>query len=209
MIDRSSLEFQFMDLWRRSRAHGDPVPVFDLLCARYDEDHRSYHTMEHIADCLVEFDAVRGGQPDRESIEFALWFHDVVYDPRAKDNELQSAILAANILVDAYVDEEIVSNVYGCIMDTRHKAIPVDPNSKLVVDVDLSILGQDSVDFDRYEEQIRFEYQWVPEDQYRLGRSRVLQSFLDRPSIYNTPLFVSMYEERARLNLARSLEKLK
>ena len=207
MLDHT--EFQFMDLWRRAKAHGDPVRIFDLLCARYSEEHRSYHTMEHIQACLSEFEAVRGGQPNRESVEFALWFHDVIYVPQANDNELQSAIFAANILVDAHVDDEMVSNTYGYIMDTRHKAVPTDPSSQLVVDIDLSILGKDPATFIQYEDQIRFEYSWVPEDQYRIGRSRVLQSFLDRPSIYSTPLFVHMYENTARANLARSIEQLR
>jgi predicted metal-dependent HD superfamily phosphohydrolase len=87
--------------------------------------------------------------------------------------------------------------------------VPIGYDEQILTDIDLSILGAEARAFSQYEKRIRFEYAWVPWDEYSAGRARILQSFLDRTTIYSTPLFIQMYEARARENLARSIEKLK
>ena len=53
-----------------------------------------------------------------------------------------------------------------------------------------------------------FEYAWVTESAFRAGRSKVLQSFLDRTRIYATDYFSAAFESAARQNLKRSLANL-
>ena len=65
------------------------------------------------------------------------------------------------------------------------------------------------IEFDEYEQNIRREYSWVPEDQFRQGRSAILQMFLDRDSIYLTDFFKGKYESQARENLQRSIDALR
>ncbi|MEJ2132683.1 MAG: N-methyl-D-aspartate receptor NMDAR2C subunit, partial [Gammaproteobacteria bacterium] len=91
---------------------------------------------------------------------------------------------------------------------TKHAAAPRTPDQKLVSDIDLAILGADLPRFDAYEEQIRREYAWVGDEEFRTTRKAILEGFLDRPSIYLTPYFHERFEAIARHNLARSLEKL-
>ena len=81
-------------LWHTAGANGKPDPWYETLTHRYSEPHRHYHTRRHIADCLAEFDVVRFNASRPEAVEFALWFHDAVYNPKATDNEEQSAALA-------------------------------------------------------------------------------------------------------------------
>jgi predicted metal-dependent HD superfamily phosphohydrolase len=50
--------------------------VFDELVARYSEPHRKYHTLQHLAECLAHFEAVRHLAEHPGEIEIALWFHD-------------------------------------------------------------------------------------------------------------------------------------
>jgi predicted metal-dependent HD superfamily phosphohydrolase len=38
-------------------------------------------------------DSIRADLNDADAVALALWFHDAVYDPQAKDNELKSAEL--------------------------------------------------------------------------------------------------------------------
>ena len=45
--------------WWMIRSTIDPRPPLADLAKRYGEPHRAYHTLEHIAHCLRELDAVR------------------------------------------------------------------------------------------------------------------------------------------------------
>ncbi len=47
----------------------------------------------------------------------------------------------------------------------------------------------------------------VPHADFWAARKKILQSFLDRESIYQTPEFQGEYEKRARHNLRRSIER--
>lgn len=185
-------------LRKRWIAFGGVPDVFEELRSRYSEPHRHYHTFEHIRECLQELDAVGGSR----EIELALWFHDFVYDPKAKDNEERSAERAVQVARDLKLSEEQVREF---ILATHHSAPPAGEEARLVVDIDLSILGADPNRFDEYERQIREEYSWVPEPTFHGERARILISFLDRPSIYGTERFRKKLEKRARANLERSL----
>ncbi|MBP7962586.1 MAG: hypothetical protein KBG20_06780 [Caldilineaceae bacterium] len=76
------------------------------------------------------------------------------------------------------------------------------------MDIDLSILGSDPADYDRYEAAIRQEYAWVPGFLFRRKRKAILQSFLDRPRLYATVFFRERLETQAHINLARAIAQL-
>ena len=78
----------------------------------------------------------------------------------------------------------------------------------LLVDVDLSILGQPDERFREYEAQIRREYEWVPEEIFAAKRAEILQGFLARERIYTTDSFFGRFESEARTNLRNSLHHL-
>src|SRR5262249_53292937 len=130
-----------------------------------------------------------------DEVEFALWFHDAVYDPKRADNEERSAAWAAQALMDAGVSAETTAHVSQLIVATKHASVPDDPDARLLVDVDLSILGRAPEVFDAYDRAIRVEYQWVPEQQYREARARILAGFLGRGVIFQTEYFRSRYEQ--------------
>ena len=67
-----------------------PAGSYERITAMYAEPHRHYHNRQHIADCLTEFDHVREVAVEPDAVEFAIWFHDALYDPCAGDNEALS-----------------------------------------------------------------------------------------------------------------------
>lgn len=79
----------------------------------------------------------------------------------------------------------------------------------MLVDIDLSILGASSNRYDRFEEQIRTEYKWVPQPLYRLERGKILATFLARPKIYSLEVFETRFENQARANLRRAIDRLR
>jgi predicted metal-dependent HD superfamily phosphohydrolase len=201
-------EAQWRALWERIKAQGDAIPPYHDLVQRLAEPHRAYHTMRHIRHCLDEMGRVRHLAAHPDAMEMALWYHDAIYDPHAADNEEQSAALANDILREASVPESFVQQVARLIMATKDHTAADDEDTRLLVDIDLAILGQPAPIFDAYERQIRQEYAWVPHAAFGEGRTRILHSFLHRATIYATDHFRQLYEVQARINITRSLRVL-
>jgi len=176
----------------------------------YAEPHRHYHDLRHIEACLHELAALDGLAADeRQILEYAIWWHDAVYDPTRSDNEEQSAILAERDLAQLGVDRATRDTVARLIRATRdHKVAPDDRLGALLVSIDLSILGRPPAEYDAYAAAIRAEYAHVPDAAYRAGRAAVLRRFLAVPEIYPDPEFRRRYEQQARANLAREIASL-
>lgn len=196
---------KLMDQWQAPESND----IYARLVSAYSEPHRRYHVVRHIEDCLAEFDAAPETADAPEEVEIALWFHDAVYKPTSSSNESQSADWAASFLRSVAAEEEKVSRVHRYIMATRHSAGVLNGDAALVVDIDLSILGRAHQDFEQYETSIREEYKWVPQPIYRRKRIEILQSFLDRPVIYQTTHFRERFETQARENIEWSIQRLR
>ncbi len=199
---------QWMALWNRLGASGDPEPIYADLVQRYSGAGRAYHNLRHIEHCLTELASFPEPCADRDTIEFAVWFHDAIYATKAKDNEEQSAELARAVAHNANLTASFADTVTGLILTTKHSVPPTSAAAQLIVDVDLAILGQPQPAFDKYERQIREEYDWVPAEDFRKGRAAILARFANRPNIYATEHFHELYENQARENLIRSLQQL-
>lgn len=185
------------------------IETFRAIDAAYSERHRHYHTSEHIEHCLREFDASASLAREPAEIELALWFHDAIHDPYKSDNEERSADWACTLLEKHGVDVARVDRVRGHILATRHAAPATTPDSQLLVDIDLSILGADEHAYAAFEVSVRREYRWVPSLLFRRKRAEILESFLARPRIYMTGPFHQRYEASARRNLAQAIAALR
>ncbi|WP_256662767.1 N-methyl-D-aspartate receptor NMDAR2C subunit [Pseudomonas sp. AG1028] len=179
--------------------------LFEALMAAYAQPQRHYHCLQHLEECLALFEQVRDLAEHPEEVEIALWFHDAVYDVRGTTNERQSADWAVRALLSCEASQPTQNRVEQLVMATRHDAAPVDGDERLLVDIDLSILGAAPERFTEYDRQIRAEYSWVPEAVYSMKRKAVLSSFLARPSIYSTPYFRERLEAQARINLSAAI----
>lgn len=192
-------------LQRVWRGLGLSAPAHDLhadLVAAWSEPHRAYHTLQHLEECLAQLDAVR---PDGFEVEVALWFHDAIYDTHAYDNEEKSVEWARRELAACGASTGCTAHIHELIMATRHNAIPTGEDARLMVDIDLAILGSNEARFAEYEAQVAREYAWVPLLIYRRERTKILQNFLDRDRIYATELFHNRLDANARRNLAWSI----
>lgn len=128
-------------LWNHIGATTDPRPIYEQLVAAYSEPYRAYHNLTHLHECLVALDASGAESASARIVELALWFHDAVYDPKAGDNEEQSAELAVSTLSDASVPGRTIDEVRRLVLATKSHEFDGSTTQSLMLDGDLSILG--------------------------------------------------------------------
>ena len=201
----NTLRQRWLDDWSKLGLAGD-MAWLERVLAAYAEAGRHYHTQQHLAECRALFDEVACLAQHPGEVAIALWFHDAVYVPQAKDNEGRSAEWAAAALRDAGAGEAAIARVHALVMATAHHAATGDGDTQLVVDIDLAILGAPPARFAQYGQQVRAEYANVPDAVYQVKRRAVLASFLARPDLYATPALHASLEHQARRNLQGAIE---
>jgi predicted metal-dependent HD superfamily phosphohydrolase len=178
---------------------------FKRVKAHYFENHRMYHTWQHVEQVLIALDTIWQNEAkiipsrkDRAAATLAAFFHDAIYNPEAtfSINEKKSAELfqqfVAELLiivnkdqVDCCANSIIVRDVVDCILATINhleSGLKARKSNNVVVkvflDADLSILGQSSKEYDLYAFHIREEYKNIEKTHYCSVRANILKGFL-------------------------------
>lgn len=182
--------------------------LFDLVRA-YSSASRFYHNLGHVQEVLQRIEQLRSLPGNFPAIQLAAWFHDAIYDPRAKDNEERSARYAADTLTRLGLPGATIDAVSQMILGTKHQQeSPDNIDSQILLDADLAILGAEETEYRFYAVGIRREYSWLSDAEYRQGRIQVLENFFKRDRIYATESLSSILEEKARQNLRSEIEAL-
>ena len=135
-------------------------------------------------------------------VQLAAWFHDVIYNPQAQDNEEKSAEYAESTLSALKIPQIIIDRVKQLILTTKnHQALPTDIDSQILLDADLAILGATEWEYQTYAQAIRQEYSWMSDVVYQIGRQQILYNFLQRERLYLTDYAYTNLEKKARRNL--------
>ena len=210
MVDKASytaLGDRFRALWMRSlppEVNMNVNSVYDDLVRDYTEPVRHYHNWTHLIHCLREFDRTSFRMEIPDAVELAIWFHDAVYVPGARDNELLSADLFCQ-WGKTWFSPTLVDKVCDLILITMHRQPPDKSDESYMVDIDLSSFGQQWSDFIRDTHNVRKEQTHVPDAIYYAAHAKFLRMLLDRPRIFYTDFFFDCYEETARCNIERLL----
>lgn len=201
----STLEKSWFELYQHYH-FSEPQKVFNKLIAAYSEKQRAYHTLQHLYECLVLVESIRADLNDADAVALALWFHDAVYDPQAKDNELKSAELFEQYLAQD-LSFDIVQKIKRWILVTQKHEATNELDLQFLLDIDLAILAASPERFTEYEQQIQQEYAWVDPDVYSIKRKQVLAHFYQTEPLYQTEYFQQRLEQRAKSNLKNIIEK--
>jgi len=178
------------------------------LIDSYNEPQRYYHTLSHIHECLNLLDSFSLDQNDRDTVEYAIWFHDIIYDPTSDSNEKQSATIAKTWLVKQGINT--AADVTTLILQTANydSEPPIGHIESILHDLDLHILGSPANQYLDYATNIRNEYQHLDNDAFFAGRRKFLQSLIDRKGIYATDGFQELFEEQAMKNIKTELMRI-
>jgi predicted metal-dependent HD superfamily phosphohydrolase len=211
---------RYAALWQRLGATPDAASGAALVSA-YGGAGRHYHDKNHLQDVLEKLDWAKGAlektgevkdlsAPEKQklydTIELALWYHDAVYDAKAKDNEEQSRDLFLAHAKAAGLDAATQKEVAALIDLTKHHKNAKTFTERLMTDCDLAILGAPPAAFAAYDANIRKEYAHVPAPVYKNARRSVLKGFLDQPALFKTEAFQQQFDAQARLNLGTAVK---
>ena len=196
-------------------AHHDAVLAIGTdLMRRWTEPHRGYHGTRHLVEVFWALEDLETGQEisAREGAlgRLAGWFHDAVYDPSALagSNEADSADLAVRDLRALGLADEDVEVVRDLVLATTTHDLRSGGLPAAFHDADLWILSAPAERYDEYTGQVREEYAAVPDDAFRSGPAAILRPFLERDAIYATQTARDQWEDNARANLERELDRL-
>lgn len=196
-------------LWvehRAAAALAEDEATIGALIAAHAETHRRYHGLSHLAFLFREEAAQYARLENAALVRFAIWFHDAVYDPAAKDNEEQSAAWAARALRDAPTLAEAVA---ALILKTKAHAVgAASADEALFLDMDIAILGAPAPLYAAYAAGVRQEYAIYPDAAWRAGRSAFLQSQIGLDRLFRTDIYHDFYGAQAKANMAWELEEL-
>ncbi|AXF23554.1 hypothetical protein CUJ89_24395 [Burkholderia pyrrocinia] len=189
---------RFVALWSCSGGtHAEDV--YGMLERCYTEPARHYHTLAHVRRCLRHLDLARGSIPEPDAVELALWFHDVIFVPGAKNNEQSSADWFRR---RAGGRIRACDHICAMILATTHLGIAAELDTRFVCDIDLAVLGASLRRFREDGRLLRAERPDLDDRAYDLHERTILRGLLVRPRIYLTDFFYTRCETRARRNLS-------
>lgn len=174
----------------------------EIILTKHSEPHRYYHNTNHLVSLLRNAqDLPSVNTLVTAAIKYAVFFHDLVYNPQSKTNEMDSKILFSQFTQEYPVDGIIATLVEDTILATAHHfQTPKDPLTNYFLDLDLSILGANTQEFEEYEQNIRKEYQFVPDQIYEVERAKIMKTLLNP---YKTDWGKQKYLAQASINLSR------
>ncbi len=197
---------RFRLVWRCCllvEATDESVEIHRQLIECYSEPQRFYHTLVHIEHCLSLLDIVKPRLQNPEALELAIWFHDVVYQPGATDNEQLSADQFMS-LTSGVFDDSLRDTVSRHIMATLHVESDIENlDTKYMVDIDLSSFGLPWPEFIRDSDNLRQEMAHLTNEDYYRKQTVFQKTLIDRPRFFKSDYFYQRYETQARENLAK------
>jgi len=178
------------------------------IVVNYTDPKRHYHTLTHLRNLMAILETHKDQLMDWEIIQFAIFYHDIVYDVTQQGNEEQSAVWAECVMQSLNVEAARIERCKRHILATKSHNKSDDLDTNLFTDADLSILGSEPEIYSQYSSSIRQEYSIFPDNVYNEGRAKVLRKFLEMPAIFKTEPFQKQCENTARINLTNELKML-
>lgn len=184
--------------------------LLDELVKKYSGSGRHYHNWRHIQTLLNFSEKYTGQLVDHDVVDFAIFYHDAIYNVLRKDNEQRSAAMAAERLPKLGIPAGKIEQVRIFIEATQSHEMPqgvaIASDLEFFLDFDMSVLAADRELYRLYKDQVRKEFRLIPAALYRPGRKKFLQTCLQSRSIFKSTEFKSRYEAQARANLQWELE---
>lgn len=171
------------------------------LLERWQEPHRHYHDVGHLFQTLSALAELAPAVP--QPVALAAWFHDAIYQGIPGQDEADSAILARAELSAAGLDSALIDEVSRLVLlTTDHDPAVADHDGILLVDADLSILGQVPGRYQVYLRDVRLEHPELDETRFEMARRGVVRALLSPRALFRSELGRRLWLNQARENLS-------
>jgi predicted metal-dependent HD superfamily phosphohydrolase len=176
----------------------DEDEVMDVLTdiiLRYEEPWRHYHSLPHVVAILRELSRVidseafdRMGELEVARLILMCLYHDIIYVPGAKSNEILSAQYVKHFAIENHIPlEKVAPVIRGITASANHfvRGETLSATEHLFLDADLSILAaSDWGTYTAYVGDVCSEYEavGVTAEQFFKGRITFLRSALENSS---------------------------
>lgn len=108
------------------------------------EPQRHYHNLQHVSSMLECADRHEDALVDPLVVRLAIYFHDIIYDPKRSDNELKSIAIFREFVKDVSLSSARVDKVCSYIERTNtHTLVEEscdDKDLRYFLDFDLEVL---------------------------------------------------------------------
>ncbi len=183
------------------------------------EDKYPYHNYRHIADIINVYKKIGHSVMMKQfngvavmpvAVKLAILFHDYVYNTsvsaRIPNEDASVEEMKLYLLELGAAPPGTIMMAEKLILSTRHHQ-PIETDveadvlwSQCFLDLDLSILGADEDQYQQYEAAVRYEYSWVPDDEFYSARKNIMNSFAKKDKVF---FLLTQLEDAAKQNLKR------
>jgi len=201
-----------------------------ILKFGYGSEDRAYHDFDHINDLLHKYELIKDKIKNPVAFVFAIWFHDVVYNPLSQYSERDSAGIAYESLVD--LDAKLAQEVYELVLFTSWRDIwfmdgdifeihrdcsctfgTLNEDFLYLRDIDWSGFGSEWENYSKNTRDIFMESPYQSYEQFCEKRVAFLE-YLKTLQKNHRPLFCTehfnkLLTEKANENIDRELKELK
>lgn len=186
------------------------------LLDRWSAEDRKYHNVRHLVDLLQHVDELQQETHNPHAVRLAAWYHGAVfnanatasYAKRGGEDEVASAEYAREELTALEVPQKIIDDVVTMVESlARHASNPVSIDCAVLLDADLAILAADPQRYRAYMDDVRAEYEHIPQHDFLTSRRAILHKLLGRDRLYVSPLGTG-WEAQARQNVAGEIKRI-
>lgn len=177
----------------------------EKILDNHSQSHRYYHNLSHLVALLKHADVMikdlKLDSVSAATIKYSIFFHDLIYNPMSKTNEVDSAAVWTEFAQKqnfmAVMEEMVKETILATASHSKSVKYPI---TELFLDLDLSILGSSPEVFMQYEEAIRQEYIFVPEDVYQAERAKIMKLLVNP---FKTSWGKNNWDTKAKENLKK------
>jgi len=170
----------------------------------YYTNKRFYHTLNHIKILLDSLHDFHITEVEKIKLELAIWFHDIIYNSKAKNNEEESINEFTKFAIYVGLNFDLNLEINDIIFATRHKDTAQTRLQKIMCDVDLKEFAFDN--YIKNSNNIKKEFSHLTDKEWIKGRSDFLKTFINKEFIYYTDEYRDALEDTARINLKKELD---